>query len=336
MSLRVIALLICPFLAVFATAQETTADKTLDQYIDEKHKEFSDYVVKVFDNIDGSISRWVQESDDNETGEDEAITNIDKFFKDEKFIEETERSFLRIRLGTEFQSKGDEDYNYKIRAQIPLNRTKKSFQLFIEDVEKSYSESEAPIENKDTSTAVGINFFAPIYKDIKSKYSIGISSLTPYAKARYSKDFKSGDWVIQPTQQFKYSLKSEWSEETNLYFNRSLDENSLFRTTLHRKTQSHIDGFDYAVIFSYYLTLSSKKGFSISQQFWGNSKYKCEAAPQDYNGISNYSTFVSWRQNIFKQWISLELGPGVSFHRQYEYEPNYVFEFNVDFYFGNI
>lgn len=336
MSLRVMALLISPFLAIFAIAQESATERSAEEYIDEKHKQFSNYVVKVFDDIDSSISRWVQDSDDNETGEDEAITNIDKFFKDEKFIEETERSFLRIRLGAEFQSKDDEDYNYKIRAQIPLNRTKKSFQLFIEDVENSYSAPETPIETKDTSTAVGINFFAPIYKDIKSKYSIGISSLTPYAKARYSKDFKVDDWVIQPTQQFKYSLKSEWSEETNLYFNRALDERSLFRTTLHRKTQSHVDGFDYAVIFSYYLTLSSKKGFSISQQFWGNSKYKCAVAPQEYNGISNYSTSLSWRQNIFKQWISLELGPGISFHRQYEYEPNYLFMFNVDFYFGNI
>ena len=336
MSLRVMALLISPFLAIFAIAQETATERSTEEYIDEKHKQFSNYVVEVFDDIDSSISRWVQDSDDNETGEDEAITNIDKFFKDEKFIEETERSFLRIRLGAEFQSKDDEDYNYKIRAQIPLNRTKKSFQLFIEDVEKNYFDPESSTEVKETNTAVGINFFAPIYKDIKSKYSIGISSLTPYAKARYSKDFKVDNWVIQPTQQFKYSLKSEWSEETNLYFNRALDERSLFRTTLHRKTQSHVDGFDYAVIFSYYLTLSSKKGFSISQQFWGNSKYKCAVAPQEYNGISNYSTSLSWRQNIFKQWISLELGPGISFHRQYEYEPNYLFMFNVDFYFGNI
>ncbi|MBE0515225.1 hypothetical protein [Sulfurimonas sp.] len=332
MSLRVMALLSCLLLNIYASEE-----CTFEQYVDEKHKKFSRYVVKVFDNVDKSISRWVQESDDNETSEDETLTHIDKFFKDEKFIEETQMSFLRLRLGSEFQSKADEDYRYKIRAQIPLNRTKKSFQLFIEDVEKNYFDPESSTEVKERSTAVGINFFAPVYKEIKSKYSIGISSFTPYAKARYSKDFKLDNWIIQPTQQFKYSLKTDWSEETNLYFNRALvDERSLFRTTLYRKTQSHVDGFDYAVTFSYYLTLSSKKGFSISQQFWGNSKYKCEVAPQNYNGISNYSTSVSWRQNVFKQWISLELGPGISFHRQYGYEPNYVFQFNVDFYFGNI
>lgn len=332
------ALLSCLLLNIYASDENATQECTFEQYVDEKHKKFSRYVVKVFDNVDKSISRWVQESDDdNETDEDETLTHIDKFFKDEKFIEETQKSFFRLRFGSEFQSKTDEHYRYKIRAQIPLNRTKKSFQLFIEDAEKTYFDPEAPTEAKETNPAVGINFFAPVYKDIKSKYSIGISSLTPYTKARYSKDFKLDNWVIQPTQQFKYSLESGWKEETNLYFNRVfVDERSLFRTTLYRKTQSHVDGFDYAVTFSYYLTLSSKKGFSISQQFWGNSKYKCEVAPQEYNGISNYSTFVSWRQNVFKQWISIELGPGISFHRQYEYEPNYVFQFNVDFYFGNI
>ncbi|MCK9472917.1 hypothetical protein [Sulfurimonas sp.] len=338
--LRIATLLISLFLALNAAAQEDKTQQTYHGYLDEKHKSFSKYVVKLFDNVDKSISLWVKESDNNktdyETNEDEVIYAIDEFFKNEKFIEETEKSFLRIRLGSEFQSKESIEFNQKISAQIPLSRTKKNIQLFIGNSEKNYLSNVPSGANSASSVGVGVNLFTPFYKGIKSKYSIGIKSFSTYAKARYSKDFKTKDWLLQPTQQFIYSTKDDFSEETNIYLNKTLNENSIFRTTLHRKTQSNVDGFDYAVAFSYYLALSQKKGFSFTQQFWGNSEYRCEAAPQKYDGISSYSSFASWRQNIFRKWIALEIKSGVDFHRQYEYEPNYIFRFDIDFYFGNI
>jgi hypothetical protein len=336
------------YITTFANAAQdgNISKRTFGQYIDKKQENFSKTVTNLFDTVDSGISGWIDDSDENTTCDDVAAAldeeffkdqgSIDAFFKSDKFIDETEASYLRIRLGSEFQSKESAEFKYKIRAQIPLSRTKKSFHIFVNDVEENYFDTATSSEVKETNTEVGVSFFAPIYEDIKSKYSIGISSLTPYAKARYYKDFNAIGWIIQPSQQFKYSIESEWSEETNIYFDKRLETNSIFRTTLHRKTQSHVDGFDYAVAFSYYLTLSKRKGFSISQQFWGNSKYACEVAPEQYNGISNYSTFVSWRQNIFRKWITIEFQPGISFHRQYEYEPNYIARFNIDFYFGNI
>ena len=334
---------ICFLLSIHINAQSDSQKSSYGRYIDEKHKTFSDYVVKVFASVDKTFSILVKEDDnDSICIGDDCNNTIDEFFKGEKFLEESEKSFLRIRLGSTLQSKESTDFDYKIRAQIPLKRTKRSFQLFIENIEERYFDTDSPqallepIEDTKSGTAVGVSYFAPIYKDIRSKYSIGISSFTPYAKARYSIDFKTDNWLIQPTQQFKYSIKSEWTEETNIYIDRTLDERSLIRTTLHRKTQSHVNGFDYALAFTYYNTVSKKKGFSVTQQFWGNSKYSCDVSPAPYNGISNYSTFFSWRQNIFRKWISFEFGPGVSFHRKYEYEPNYVAQFNFDFYFGII
>ncbi|MDD3475938.1 MAG: hypothetical protein PHI38_03635 [Sulfurimonas sp.] len=331
-----IALILYLSLSINLIAENNTTQHTFNKYVDESHKEFSNYVVDFFSGVDNSISYWVKDTDNNETIENQTLSSVDEFFKDKKFIEDLESSFIRLRLGTTLQSKESIDFNYKIRAQIPLSRTKKSFQLFISDIEDNHIDTDVLALKKNTSTQVGVNYFAPIYKDIKSKYSIGISSLTPYAKARYSKDFKANKWLIQPTQQFKYSFKSDWSEETNIYFDRALDERSLFRTTLHRSTQAHVDGFDYALSFSYYLTPSHKKGFAVSQLFWGNSKYSCEIHPEQYSGISNYATQFSWRQNIFRKWITYEIQPIVSFHREYNYEPNYILQFNLDFYFGNI
>ncbi|MCW8953602.1 MAG: hypothetical protein OQK48_01525 [Sulfurimonas sp.] len=345
MSLRMIAVLLCLFLISQAVADTNTTTQTFEEYIDEKQKKISEKVVDWSYNIDNGLSRWIYNADDeayceeqekilNERFFEDSDISVDDFFKNEKFIEETEKRFVRVRFGADFQSKESTDFNYKIRVQIPLSKTKKNIKLFFDNVERDYFTGDASDEEKTPD--VGLSYFSPDYYKLKSKYSIGTSGLNGYLRARYSRAYLSGKWKIEPTQQFKYSIDDGWQEETNVYFDRALEESSLFRTTLHRKTRAHVDGMDYSLGFSYFFIQSKKSGLSLSQSFWGNTKYRTLDKPESYSGISNYSTTVGWRQSIWRKWFAYEIQPGVSFHRQYDYEPNYILKFYVDFYFGNI
>lgn len=337
MSSFVLSIFIYLFAVLNLSADSNIKSQSFEEYIDEKQRRVSKNVIRAFDDIDKSLSRWVgNEETEFSCEQDREIRTIEEFFVNDRYFDATEKSFLRVRLGTSIQSKDSTDYNYKIRAQIPLSRTKKDFQLFVDDVRDNYIEGTPSANLENQHMEVGVNFFAPIYSDIRSKYSIGISGLSVAARARYSKDFEFGKWLIQPVQQFKYSTKSEFSEETSLYIDRVFDELSLFRTHLYRKTQSGINGFDYSATFSYYFTKSNKKGLSLSQQFWGNSRYVCDLKPKEYSGISDYASSISWRQNIFKTWIAYEIQPTISFHRKYDYEANYILNFYIDFYFGHI
>lgn len=350
---HLITVLLYLFLAseVIADTNETT--QTFQEYIDEKQKNISQKVIKVFRGVDEWIGNWFINSDNNITCEEkerrldnalfeEKENSIDKFFKSDKYIDETEKTFLRIRLFSFLQSKDSTSFDYKIRARIPLSRTKKNFNLFIENIEDDYFGNDS--DDTDKTPDIGVNYFSPEYNKIKSKYSIGTRGFNPYALARYSRAFKAGKWKIEPTQQFKYSIKYDLGEETNIYFDRELKESSLFRLTLHRKTQAHVDGFDYRVAFSYYYTPKKDTGLNLTQSFWGNSKYRYTlddttdpiTLSESYSGISDYRTTISWRQSIWREWFAYEVQPGVSFHRQYDYEPNYMLRLNLDFYFGNI
>ncbi|MEK6659534.1 MAG: hypothetical protein AABY36_07645 [Campylobacterota bacterium] len=345
MSFRALIFISYLFFVLNAAADTNTTNRTFVEYIDEKQEIISEKVVDFFDGIDRGISKWISSGDDNLYCDErekkivddffEEQRSIDEFFKDEIYIEESEASFIQIRLATLFQSKEPTSFSPRLRAQIPLIRSQESFQFFVDDINEEQLNSSTSTSG-EKGTDVGVSYSAPPYKNIKSKYSLGVRGLSAYTSARYSKDFKIKNWLIKPVQQFKYSTKYDFSEETNIYFDKTLNERSLFRTTLHRKTQAHIDGFDYALAFSYYLALSDRKGFSISQEFWGNSKYVCDAAPEQYSGISDYSSSVSWRQDIFRKWIVYEVKPTISFHRQYDYDPNYKLGFYVDFYFGNL
>ena len=343
---HVVALLFYLLLTVGVSADTNSSNTSFQDYIDEKQKIISQKVVDWSYSIDNGLSRWIYNADDkvycdeqkkilDEYFFEENENSIDEFFKNEKFLDETEKRFVRVQFGAIFQSKESTEHMFKIRVQIPLSKTKKNIQLFIDNTEQDYFTDEAS-DNTKKAPDIGVSYSSLEYYGIKSKYSIVTNDLNVYIQARYSKAFKTSKWKIEPTQQFKYLIKDGWQEETNLYFDRTLEKSSLFRTTLNRRTRAHVDGMDYSLSFSYYRTAKRNTGLSLAQSFLGNTKFKTVDKPVSYSGISNYSTTVSWRQSIWRKWFIYEVQPAISFHRLYDYEPNYILRLNLEFYFGHI
>jgi len=188
---------------------------------------------------------------------------------------------------------------------------------------------------------IGVHYFAAETYGVESRYSLGFGGIHPFISARYNIPIKTNEWQINPVQLFKYSTKDEFEEETNIYFDKQLEELSLFRIQLHRKTQSKIDGMDYGLLLQYYWNPKKDTGLRLSQSFLGNTKYQYivdgsvePAHTETYSGVNNYVTSFSWRENIWRKWFYYEVRPGVNFEKQYDYEPNYTIRLFLDFYFG--
>jgi len=318
--------------------------------IDEKYDAISNTVIEWSDTIDKNLNKWISDSNfiepKHEPGSDteELQNDIDSFFQNQKYFEESSDAYVLIRFSSFFASKGDEKYKLKARAQIPLSRTRKKFKLFIEDLNKDNAKDILTKDNEEQETAprIGIHYFPADKYDISSKYSLGLRGIYPYVRARYSKEFIAGDWSIEPVQSFKYSTKDKFEEKTDVYFDKQLNDKSLFRIQLNRKTETDTDGMDYFLGLSYYQLLKDDIGLSFSQIFWGNTKYtytldkntRPYTQSKPYSGISNYVTSMSWRQNIWKKWFFFEVRPSVNFHRQNDYKANYSLNIDFEFYFG--
>jgi len=276
-------------------------------YIDETHTNLSKKVLEWSRTIDTTLSSWLGNSETNTTT---VVTNvsgnisvdqaksIDSFFQNDKYLDETDNTFVRIRVDSYSQSKESSDLNLRVSAQFPFNKSKK-------------------------------------------RYSLGLSGIDPFIKARYNMPIKTNGWQIDPVQLVKYSIEDEFEEETNIYFDKQFKERSLFRIQLHRKTQTKIDGMDYGLALQYYWSPKKDTGLRLSQSFWGNTEYKYIVdknaefpETKSYSGINNYVTSFSWRENIWRKWFFYEVRPGVNFHRQYDYKPNYTIRLFFDFYFG--
>lgn len=269
---------------------------------------------------------------------EDRVKSADSFFQSNKYLDETDNTYIRVRVGSYFQSKESSDFDLTLRAQMPFRKSKKNLKIFVENI--TLDNAEDILKDDREAPDIGIHYFKP-EKRIKSRYSIGLGGIDPFVKARYNMPIRTNRWLIDLVQSFKYSTDDKFEEETNIYFDKEVGKKSLFRIQLHRKTQENIVGMDYALSLQYYRSLKKDTGFGFGQLFFANTKYQYTVdsgaePPQtkNYAGIHNYVTSLSWRENIWRKWFYYEVRPSVSFHKQYDYEPNYRIRLFFDFYFG--
>ena len=338
MSLQFKTLLLFIFITsnTIADNNNTTASHS---YLDEVYNAISTKVIDYSNTLDSTLSNLFNSDENNSSKTDPEgykQQSVDTFFQNEKFIDETQKSFVRVRLESDMYSIERNKLDFKASAHFPLSTTQNNLNIFIDDITQENVNEVIPTKLDDEQTApqIGINYFAPKLYDISSKYSVGVIGFYPFLRARYKTIFKAAMWEIEPVQTFTYSSKSDFKEQTDIYFDRQLLESSLFRILLHRKTASHVKGMDYRVTLKYFYSAKKSTGLNMSQSFFGNTEYMYNA--ERYRGINNYTTSLSWRKSVWRKWFFYELQPGVNFHKKHEYRANYALKLFFDFYFGEL
>lgn len=297
-----------------------------DDFIVDTHSSVSDKVKVTSKYIDKTLNNWLVFSDDNKTDLlEKEVNSVDSFYKNEKFIDETENSFVRLRIWRSYSSLENSRFNIGLRVHLALSKTRKNLKLFLEDINQDNFNNILLKDASSESSAIGLSYFTLGYYGIDSKYSLGIRGFYPYIKIRYKKIFKIKDWLIEPSQTFKYSTKTDFTEETNLYFDTKIDDLDMFRVQLSRGTSSDKKGMDYSMSFQYFYSPKKNTGVSLTQSFLGNT--------ETINYVDTYNTELNWRQSIWKKWFFYEVRPGIDFKKSYDFKPNYKLMLLTDFYF---
>jgi hypothetical protein len=304
----------------YSCADQVQNKESNTTFIDDTHKNISDKIVD-YSNIADNFLYNILYTDDNP---------FDVFYKTNTFIDATSKSFVSFKFSYNFQSLYTENFSFYANARIPLSRTQKRFNLFIEGVDEDNIKTLIDPTQESTPPDIGLNYFVPKFFYITSKYSIGMNGIKVFARARYHMEFKTNYITIQPVQKFELSTTDQFRESSLLYFDSNKLEDALLRLVLYRRTGSTLTGMDYGTVLSYFKKINDKTAINISQSLSGNSKY-----PIPNKGIYNYTTSFNFRRNFLKKWLFYELVPSVNYHVENDYHPNYSFRTSLEFYFGN-
>jgi hypothetical protein len=369
--MRFVVLIIAMFMMLWGddniTDDTNESNQTQELYIDQvtngldSMHEYVSHKLKVFSsNVDAELSDLACELDEDNTTigrktkyrcEHNASASMSEyvsdFFRDETFLDVNNRSYLRMRLGSEFSEKEAPLWQLALNFNLNLPYARDSLNLFVgEDVEDEISEKLPTPEANDPS--FGLRYFIPdVVENFKSNFTVGTRGINPYARiyARYNIDY--ADWRIYPIQEIEYrgdNTMQQWGyyERTRFYFDRKIAKREMVRFMLYRSTEEEKFGQRYGAVAAYFNTLTSKHiGYSGYLSVGGDSRFyknNPNYLPKGYehSGIDTYRIGSVLKQRLYKEWLFYEIEPIMDWSRQYHFDHNAMIKFNLEFWFGDV
>ncbi len=266
---------------------------------------------------------------------------IEEFFLTRKLLEERDKSYVRVSFVESFNSLEKEVFTATVRARLYLGRSRKKLRLFIENLNDDTAKN-IGTDNDKEAPAIGIERRSHDILGVKQRYSIGVRGFDLFARARYWYESNVGIWRVEPVQTFTYSIKNEFSELTELYLDTPTSESTLLRFVIDRGTQSGEDGMQYDGFVQWFYQHRRYGGLSFNLGFNGHTNYENTVDGsnppliQEENKVFNYLFLMRWRENFWRKWLFYEIGPGVNYHEQHDYRPNYNIFFGIDMFFGHV
>ncbi len=340
------------------TSETNTSEKMyIDRFtegLDSMHSYVTHKVKVVSSNADEQVTDWAYALDGNDTTEGRKSKKAKEnnasasmsdyfsdFFKDETFLNSNNESYLRVRLGPEFNQKDDNKWELSIAFNLSLPHTQDSLKLFIgEDVDADLNDKVPDPKAKDAS--LGVQYFIPEFIDgLETDFKVGITGINPFVNAQFQYPFDFHDWRLRPVQEIRYSLEDEIEEETRMYFDRRISSTEMLRLYLKRESETQKYGQRYSAQISYFNTLAYQEGFNNYIAISGDSHYfknHPDYIPDGYehSGIDNYRVGMVWKEQFFRKWLFYEIEPIVEWDRRYYYDVNYIVKATLELWFGEI
>ncbi len=320
--------------------------------IDNVHKYVTHKVKVVSSNADEQVTDWALAiKDDNTTKSKKRVKEnnasasmsdyFSNFFKDETFLNANNQSYLRVRIGPEFNMRETHKFKAAVSFNINLPHTEDSLKLFIgEEADADVNDKVPDPQAKDAS--VGLKYFIPEFLDgFKTDFTAGITGINPFVRARFQYPFDFYDWRLRPIQEIQYSIEDEIEEETRMYFDRRISSTEMVRILLKRESETQKEGQRYSAQLAYFNTLQYQEGFNGYIAVSGDSQYFVnhpDYVPDGYehSGIDNYRLGMVYKEQFFREWLFYEVEPIVEWDRKYYYKENYIFKATLELWFGKI
>jgi hypothetical protein len=343
--------------SVDTNESNTTQKLYIDHFVeglDGMHEYVTHKVKVVSSNVDEEVTDWANAIDMNDSTvghktKDKKESNasasmsdyFSDFFKDETYLNANNQSYLRVRIGPEFDQKGGDQWKASFGFNLNLPYTQDTLKIFVgEDVDADLNDKTPDPKAGDAS--IGMKYFIPEFiEDVDVDFSVGITGINPFVRGRIQYPFDFYDWRLRPVQKVQYSVEDEFEEETLIYFDRRISSTEMVRLLLKRQSETQKYGQRYSTQIAYFNTFEYDVGFNgylaisgDSQFFKNNPGYVPET--REHSGIDNYRAGIVWKQQFFREWLFYEVEPIVEWSRVYRFDENYIFRATLELWFGKI
>lgn len=257
---------------------------------------------------------------------------VDRFFGEDILVDETSRARLKTGFGVRYSHKegAKMDTDFSLRLRLP--RIESRWQIFLnelvgeEELDRLDDLRDPPLGEEPD---IGLRYFfsktAKTSLSTDAGYRIG-SPNQAFGKLRGRIKFPVGCSVWEGTQTFTYFTEEKWRSQSDISWTRPFGEvyglRSFSRVTFEEKSY----GYTPEQRFSLYRTLTRRRAWRIDLDGrWAEVPDPTEIM---------YKASFTYRQLIHRNWLFVELTPGVEYAKKYDYEANPFFALTFEIVFN--
>ena len=285
------------------------------------------------DETHAKLSRTVQQ----------IANSIDSFFVTDRHMTwEENQSSITLRLDTDFIEDHGVEVSPKIKLHLQLPGLK-NFSLVANEDDTDGGESNPDVDD-ESSAALRWAGFITDWGGLSFDVGLRVRSSTweGFGRVNAKLEYPLGQtWVGRSTDRLYWYTDAGWRNDFRQYFERSLGESFLLRSrTRLQYFEEHDDRIYPEQKFSLYQRLSKKS--VLAYELYGKV-IPGDDTPFDDDEIRNfdkdYTHYVAqlrYRTNIWRDWLFVELWPGVAFPEELDYDTTFFARVRVDITFGKI
>ncbi len=262
---------------------------------------------------------------------------IDRFFANEKSYRYDNHSFVQIRFDGFWRDEARPDYTPRLRARVHLPGTEHRFRVMLETtpVERQTPQELAQSNPQATGTSLG-DYFLSIFRERKPvsgwtiKPEVGAELELPlgvFARLRAYKSYPLGSkWSMRPDQNFYWYSRSGAGSDTYLEFNYRLSKQYLLRTGSFLRWTDENDYFEPSQTVTFYHFVKPGVQMYYQAGMFGRTEPTLH--------VTQYLFTINYRQQIYRDWMFLEMRPQLSYAEDADWKPVRSFLLRLDLVFG--
>ena len=253
---------------------------------------------------------WVDDSHAYVTDQAQALTEwMDEFFGDPNYDLEKAESLLRLELIDDWESEEGHDLKVRLRGKLQLPRISRRLNLVFSGEDSDFQdESDRAVED-----SIGLQYELREGGRSRIDLTMGLASgnLRPGVKYR-------SEAPIDDRHSYRFVERLQYEDGEGFYsisqldLNRVRDEDSVWRFSTRGIWGERTDGVEWRTR----LALRKRYDVDARRPFAINYFGAIRGVTRPDSFVKNYRLGVTWRRQIYRDFLFMELEPAINYRRR--------------------
>lgn len=296
--------------SIVSTAVVESIEVPVTNAVDRGHRWLSGYVVDAIDRVDRFLH-------DSVAGEDGRPSHLINRFYGDRYLrsQSSSASYITITPEVTFSEDPAVKFDLDFSARLRLRRFSDRLELFVDRFDEDEDLLDGVLgrvnrraHDSEEEGGAGLRYRLPQYFALHSSISASMAfkpEPIPRLKLRGSVQAKPGKWRVNLNETLFWESDDGFGEKTQLELSRPLGSNTIIRSSTAAVWSETSEGVDLGQTLTWSHKLSHRRIISFRAGVAGHTEPSAV--------VDIYTVRAIWRQQIYRNWIYLEIEPGVDF-----------------------